>query len=89
MNEEEFFNRIINKIAKDYGYDVASTLELMFFKKEKQLEAYENMRKEAIEYIHDKLDRFDCDGNLSISMQITYCEEDLLNILNKVGEDNE
>lgn len=83
MNEEEFFNRIINKIDKDYGYDVASTLELIFLKKDKQLEAYENMRKEAIEYIHDKLDRFDCDGNLSISMQISYCEEDLLNILNK------
>ena len=55
----------------------------------KENEAYENMRKEAREYIHDKLDRFDCDGNLSISMQISYCEEDLLNILNKVGEDNE
>lgn len=55
----------------------------------KQLEAYESMRKELIKYIHDKFDRFDCDGNLGISMQITYCEEDLLNILNKVGGSDE
>jgi hypothetical protein len=57
----------------------------LFFKNE----VYENMRKELIEYIHDKFDRFDCDGNLSISMQISYCVEDLLNILNKVGGSDE
>lgn len=92
MNEEEFFNRIINKIAKDYGYDVASTLELMFFKKEKQLEAYENMRKEAIEkakdirqFVYDELvDRYVCGATE------THCKiQDLLNILNKVGGSDE
>lgn len=66
-------------------YDIRDYIE----KLEKQLEAYENMRKEAIKYIHDKFDRFDCDGNLGISMQISYCEEDLLNILNKVGGSDE
>lgn len=38
MSEEEFFNRLINKIDKEFGYDVANTLQLMFIKKEKQVE---------------------------------------------------
>ena len=37
MDEEEFFNRILNKIAKNFGYDAASTLELMFIKKDKEI----------------------------------------------------
>ena len=52
MSEEEFFNRLINKIDKEFGYDVANTLQLMFIKKEKQVEQLENIRKEAIEYIN-------------------------------------
>ena len=42
----------------------------------KQLEAYENMRKEVIDYVEEK-------GRLK------YNPQDLLNILNKVGENNE
>lgn len=49
MSEEEFFNRLLNKIDKEFGYDVASTLELMFMTKEKKIEQLENIRKEAIE----------------------------------------
>lgn len=41
MSEEEFFNRLINKIDKEFGYDVANTLQLMFIKKEKQVEQLE------------------------------------------------
>ena len=41
MSEEEFFNRLINKIDKEFGYDVANTLQLMFIKKEKQVEQQE------------------------------------------------
>ena len=41
MNKEEFFNRLINKIDKEFGYDVANTLQLMFIKKEKQVEQLE------------------------------------------------
>jgi hypothetical protein len=37
MDEEEFCNRILNKIAKNFGYDAASTLELMFIKKDKEI----------------------------------------------------
>lgn len=47
---------------------------------QKQLEAYENMRKEAIEYSQD-LRLYD---NESIEFKIS---DDLLNILNKVGSD--
>lgn len=48
----------------------------------KQLEAYENMRKEAIEYSQD-LRLYD---NESIEFKIS---DDLLNILNKVGGSDE
>lgn len=52
-------------------------------KKLKQLKAYENMRKELIEFIkkHQRKDEF-----LNLNEWET---RDLLNILNKVGEDNE
>ena len=56
-------------------------------KLQKQLEAYENMKKEAIEYIK-KLDIIDK------NIKIDYCvdediKDDLLNILNKVGGSDE
>ena len=38
MNKEEFFERMINRICKDYGYDVASTFELIYMTKEKEAE---------------------------------------------------
>ena len=41
MSEEEFLNRILNKIAKEFGYDTASTLELMFMTREKKVEQLE------------------------------------------------
>lgn len=90
MNNNYYQSDIKTSRQEDSIYVMRyASQQMLIDKLKKQLEAYENMRKEAIEYIHDKLDRFDCDGNLSISMQISYCEEDLLNILNKVGEDNE
>ena len=42
MNEEEFFTRMINKICKDYGYDVATTFELLYMKKDKEIERLKN-----------------------------------------------
>ena len=84
MNKYKTFEELKEELGNKFDvFMYGANMNLL-----EQLEAYENMRKEAIEYIHDKLDRFDCNGNLSISMQITYCEEDLLNILNKV-EDND
>lgn len=38
MNEEEFLNRLLNKIAKEFGYDAASTLKLIVMTKDKQVE---------------------------------------------------
>lgn len=48
-----------------------------------QLEAYENMRKEAIELLNN------WDEEKSLAIDDYYLKDDLLNILNKVGEDNE
>lgn len=46
MSEEEFFNRLINKIDKEFGYDVANTLQLMFMTKEKEIDRLNNIIKE-------------------------------------------
>ena len=54
MNEEEFLKRVLNKIAKEFGYDVASTLELMFIKKEKELDQYKNNWEELKRLIKEK-----------------------------------
>lgn len=82
MSEEEFLNRILNKIAKEFGYDVASTLELMFMTKRKKIEQLENIRKEAVEYIKgwQSFPHTNCTTHNEL--------KNLLNILNK-GDNNE
>ena len=37
MTEENFFNRAINKICKDYDYNFANEFKLLFQKKEKEI----------------------------------------------------
>ncbi|MBQ1551552.1 MAG: hypothetical protein IIZ67_05550 [Bacilli bacterium] len=55
MSEEEFFKRLLNKITKEFGYDVASTLELMFMTKEKKVEQLEK----EIERLNNIIDEFE------------------------------
>ena len=55
MSEEEFLNRTLNKIDKEFGYDVASTLELMFIKKEKEIDRLNNIINELNEDIYHLL----------------------------------
>ena len=63
MNEEEFLERVLNKIAKEFGYDVASTLELMFIKKEKELGQYKNNWEELKKWLNEEYDFYDKYGN--------------------------
>ena len=58
MNEEEFLKRVLNKIAKEFGYDVASTLELMFIKKEKELGQYKNNWEELKKWLTTNYERY-------------------------------
>ena len=51
MSEEEFLNRTLNKIDKEFGYDVANTLQLMFMAKEKEIDRLNNIINELEEYI--------------------------------------
>lgn len=59
----------------------------------KQLEAYENMRKEAIEYAKNSIDLLKppCVSIINEEEYAPYIiiHDNYLNILNKVGEDNE
>ena len=82
MSEEEFLNRLLNKIAKEFGYDAASTLKLMFMTKEKKIEQLENIRKEAVEYV-ETIQKSENNINPYILHAPT-----LLNILNKGSEDD-
>lgn len=95
MSEEEFLNRILNKIAKEFGYDVASTLELIIITKDKKVEQLEkelqitankckqleNIRKEAIKYMKSLENEPDADMYMEIGEYSEY--KYLLNILNK------
>lgn len=93
MNNESFddlLNRLNNQekqqvIEYAYMYDDLRYLREHGRYLQKQLEAYENMRKEAIEYVkyNATSNYFDSEKNMFRR------EEDLLNILNKVGGDNE
>ena len=60
---------------------------------QKQLEAYENMRKEAIKYVEEHIiyETDDCINGMHFCSYHLYdfSKEDLLNILNKVGGSDE
>ena len=55
MSEEEFFERAINRICKDYDYNFANELKNIYFKKDKELQQKENIIKEVREYIMSNL----------------------------------
>lgn len=58
MSDYEFFNRMINRITKDYDYDIANRFQRLFIKKENEnIELQERIDK-AIEYIKYNLKSF-------------------------------
>lgn len=73
MNKYKTFEELKEELGNKFDvFMYGANMNLL-----EQLEAYENMRKEAIEYIEDV-------------MELTkQCPQDLLNILNKVGGSNE
>lgn len=38
-------------------------------------------KDDVVDFIHKELDRFDCEGSMSISMRISYFKEELLRML--------
>ena len=63
MNEEEFFNRAINRICKDYDYNFANEFKLLFLKKDKDIERLNNIIKEVREELIDLFGTDDKDIN--------------------------
>ena len=45
-------------------------------------------KDDVVDFIHKELDRFDCEGSMSISMRISYFEEDLLRMLGEIDDSN-
>lgn len=41
MSEEEFFERAINRICKDYDYNFANELKSIYLKKDRELQQKE------------------------------------------------
>lgn len=75
MNEEEFLQRVLNKIAKEFDYDVSSTLELMFIKREKELDQYKNNWEELKKWLKKVVEIY---NNVDVKT--------LLIVLNKMKE---
>lgn len=51
MSEEEFFERAINRICKDYDGEFAFEFESIFKKKDKEIERLNNIINKSIEYL--------------------------------------
>lgn len=98
MTEENLIKFNPNKACVQFNYDkVTKYLEKQNIEQkkqieeyEKQLEAYENVRKEAINYINQEVAVY-AFNNKNLPHWEFNDENitDLLNILNKVGENNE
>lgn len=85
-NPDELFDN--HKLTKKYNEKLKENIRL-----KKQLEAYENMRKEAIKFIRDRtrlikiIDKID-EFELDLYLKENEINE-LLNILNKIGGSDE
>ncbi len=49
-------------------------------------EQLKKQKDDVVNFIHKELDRFDCEGSMSISMRISYFKEDLLRMLGETDE---
>lgn len=88
MTEEKLIKFNPNKACVQFNYDKATRyLEKQNIKQHKQLEAYENMRKETIDFIKKHI-RIDDEYPAYMEMLVEEKNE-LLNILNKVGGSDE
>lgn len=69
MSEEEFINRIINRISKDYGAVMANELKYIIIRKEKEI----NKQKEVLDKIKEYIKE-----NACYDKDIKQCCRDLL-----------
>ena len=51
MNKEEYFKRMINRICKDYGYDVATAFEGLYLEKNKEIDRLNNIINELEKWL--------------------------------------
>ena len=94
MTEEKLIKFNPNKACVQFNYDkVTKYLEEQNIKQQKQLEAYENMRKEAIEYAKNSIDLLKPPSVSTINEEeyapYIIIHDNYLNILNKVGGSDE
>ena len=94
MNSD--INLILEDLSPDKEYVVHNYIISLLNKNiiiQNQLESYENMRKEAIEYANNSIDLLTppCVSNINKEEYEPYIiiHENYLDILNKVGEDND
>lgn len=92
VDDEAENEEYLKNILKDFKGNLVDYIEGL--KKKAELgEHYKHLYSEikkqkddAIKFIHKELDRFDCEGSMSISMRISYFEEELLRMLGETDE---
>jgi len=85
ISEEKYIEMLEDGTLYEYIKDLQKKAELGEHYKHLYSEV-KKQKDDGINFIHKELDRFDCEGSMSISMRISYFEEELLRML---GETNE
>lgn len=95
MNNLKRYKEITGKefVGNDYSIEKFQNSKAVsnLIKEIEKLDHYKHLYSEVkkqkddvVEFIHKELDRFDCEGSMSISMRISYFEEDLLRMLGEI-----
>lgn len=84
---EKCLSPINQKCLLEYIEDLQKKAELGEHYKHLYSEV-KKQKDDGINFIHKELDRFDCKGSMSISMRISYFEEELLRMLGETDENN-
>ena len=75
----EHYKHLYSEVKKQY--EEADYDRHKLFEENQQLK---KQKDDVVDFIHKELDRFDCEGSMSISMRISYFEEDLLRMLGEI-----
>ncbi len=86
MSEEEFFNRAINRICKDYDYNYATELKNIYLKKDKELQQKENIIKEVREKVNKLKNEILIEDTGNTTTALLYAKPCCRKRLNKIEE---
>lgn len=84
----EYTNKFIDmQKVIEYLEKEKDRLGSLFYERNEENIKLHHIIKEVREYIDNDFNRFDCFGSMAVSMEMNYKREELLEILDKVGEE--